>query len=278
MLGELLEVGTKLSEVSDRLQQAGEARRKRIADYFLRIEECLSNSVEQLKNGQVPNSKWGELKVYARKLSTTIGQEIGRDMAEELSLLLLSTAKNTPTNKDIPYIESAAGTFQGLANTITTKKTGNNSKRRRFLTYTAVGAAGLAADLLLNEARSRGSTSPTPTDGRQPIDSDVFPSISWDMHTFLSDSVRRTILFKAPQQVCDRVKNMTKGRFNITLTRTGETEEILRKVSAGKIECGYSGIYYSTPKYKALFFWLRHSFWSDSSRANRLAQLQKGFQ
>jgi TRAP-type mannitol/chloroaromatic compound transport system substrate-binding protein len=74
------------------------------------------------------------------------------------------------------------------------------------------------------------------------------------MNAFLSDNVRKTILFDAPQQVCDRVRKMTKDRFNITLKRTGETEEILRQVSAGEIACGYSGIYYSTPKYRALFF------------------------
>jgi hypothetical protein len=142
MLEELLEVGTKLFEASDRLQQAGEKRRKCIADYLLNIEECLRDSVEQLKSGQVPNSKWGELKVYARKLPSTVGQEIGRETAEELSLLLLSTAKNIPTDQDIPSIEAAAGKFKGLANTITTRQNGNNSTRRKILTYTAIGTAG----------------------------------------------------------------------------------------------------------------------------------------
>jgi TRAP-type mannitol/chloroaromatic compound transport system substrate-binding protein len=75
------------------------------------------------------------------------------------------------------------------------------------------------------------------------------------MHTFLSDSVRKTIIFDAPQQVCDRVRKMTKDRFNITLKRTRETtEEILQKISDGVIACGYGGIYYSTQKYKPLFF------------------------
>jgi TRAP-type mannitol/chloroaromatic compound transport system substrate-binding protein len=260
MLGELLEVVNKLSEVSDRLQQTGEARRKRIADYFLSIEECLCDSVEQLKNNQAPNSRWGELKVYARKLQTTIGKEIGKDTAEELSLLLLSTAKNIPTENDIPSIETAAGTFKGLANTVTTKETENNSSRRRLFTYSIVGALGLTGGLLLDRIRSSESTNqpsggdPPPTD--QPIqiaDSEAFPYFSWEMHTFLSDSVSRTILFNAPQQVCDRVRDMTQNRFDISLKRTGETEEILRKVSDGEIDCGFSGIYYSTPKYKSLF-------------------------
>ena len=74
------------------------------------------------------------------------------------------------------------------------------------------------------------------------------------MHTFLGDNVSPTILFHAPQRVCELVRTMTKNRFNIELKRAGETEEILRKVSNGQIQCGFSGVYYSTPRYRALFF------------------------
>jgi hypothetical protein len=218
MLEELLEVGTKLFEASDCLQQAGEKRRKCIADYFLNIEECLRDSVEQLKSGQIPNNKWGELKVYARKLPSTVGQEIGREVAEELSLLLLSTAKNIPTDQDISSIEAAAGKFKGLANTITTKQSGNNSARRKILTYAAIGTAGFAGGLLLNKASSQTSTDTSSGNGQSANDNQ-FPIVSWEMHAFLSDSVRKTILFDAPQQVCDRVRKMTKDRFNITLKR-----------------------------------------------------------
>ena len=257
MLEELLEVGTKLFEASDRLQQAGDKRRKCIADYFLSIEKCLRDSVEQLKNGQVPNGTWGELRVYARKLSNTVGKEIGTETAEELSLLLLSTAKNIPTDQDIPSIEAAAGKFKGLANTITTKQNDspNSSTRRKILTHTAIGSAGLVGGLLLHQALSQNSTDNKSAKNDDSTSEDDFPSVSWDMHTFLGDSVRKTILFDAPQQVCDRVRKMTKDRFNITLKRTGgTTEEILQKISDGVIACGYAGIYYSTRKYKSLFF------------------------
>jgi TRAP-type mannitol/chloroaromatic compound transport system substrate-binding protein len=255
MLEELLEVGTKLFEASDRLQQAGEKRRKCIADYLLSIEKCLRDSVEQLNNGQVPNGTWGELRVYARKLSNTVGKEIGTDTAEELSLLLLSTAKNIPTDQDIPSIEAAAGKFKGLANTITTRQNSDSSTRRKILAYTTVGAAGLVGGLLLHQALSPNSTDNKSSVNGKSTGEDEFPSVSWNMHTFLGDSVRKTIIFDAPQQVCDRVRKMTKDRFNITLKRTGETtEEILQKISDGVIACGYGGIYYSTQKYKSLFF------------------------
>ena len=45
MIDELIEAVTKLSEVSDRLEQAGNARRKQIAEYFATIEDCLRQSI-----------------------------------------------------------------------------------------------------------------------------------------------------------------------------------------------------------------------------------------
>jgi TRAP-type mannitol/chloroaromatic compound transport system substrate-binding protein len=105
--------------------------------------------------------------------------------------------------------------------------------------------AGLTAGWLVGMYRSKSNEEPT---------TNQFPAVSWKMQTFLTDSVKNTILYDAPEKVCTLVKNMTGGRFEITLDRTGETEEILRKVSAGQIQCGYSGIYYSTPRYKSLFF------------------------
>jgi TRAP-type mannitol/chloroaromatic compound transport system substrate-binding protein len=257
MLGELLEVTTKLSEVSDRLKQARKERRERIANYFLNVEKCLQDSAEQLKNGTVPSSKWGELETYGWELPETIGKEIGEEKAKELACLLMRTASQTPTSEEIHSIQTVAGKFKGLANTVITKPDGDDSTRRKVLIYTAIGTAGLGGGLFLNKVLNKVlspflSSQPSP---RNPSsNAERFPFISWEMNAFLSDNVGKTILFDAPQQVCDRVRRMTQDRFNITLKRTGETEEILRKISDGNIECGYSGIYYSTPKYRALFF------------------------
>lgn len=246
MLDELLEVGNKLFEASDRLEQAGERRRRCIADYFFRIEECLRNSVEQLQSGQIPNSTWGELEVYAQQLQTTVGQEIGSETANDLSILLSNTARHIPTNIDIPSIETAAGKFKGLANTIITRQHSYSYARRNILSYAAIGTAGFAGGLLLNKASSQIPNIIS--------SDDQFPSISWEMNTFLNAEFSKTILYSAPQQVCDLVRKMTNNRFKITLNRIGTTEDILKKVSEGDIECGYSGIYYGTPKHRALFF------------------------
>ncbi|GEM_PF-34470 len=251
MLAELVEVGEKLSEASNRFQQAGEARRKRIVEYFLNIEECLRGSAEQLRKDEVPTAKWGELKVYARKLSATIGKEIGGDTAEELSLLLLSTARNIPTKNDIQSLETCAGTFKGLANTVATKQSSNNGTRRKILNYTLVSATSLFGGLLLDKFNYKALPIDEPS--KPSTETELFPFIEWEMHTFLSNSIQDTIIHKAPQMVCDLVNEMTNNRFKITLNNNGETEDILENVNNGTYKCGYSGIYYSE-SHKALYF------------------------
>jgi TRAP-type mannitol/chloroaromatic compound transport system substrate-binding protein len=249
MLGELVEVVSKLFEVSDSLKQAKGEKRQRIVDYFYKIEECLLHSAEELRQGKVPHGKWGELRVYAWDLPNTIGKEIGEEKANELADLLKATISNPPDPNDegdIELIETAAGKFRGLAVTISAKspKPPNHFNRKIFIS-TAVGTvAGLTAGWLVGKSRSTPDVPPT----------DKFPRVSWKMQTFLNDSVKNTILFQAPEKVCNLIRTMTGDRFDITLERNGKTEEILEKVSAGDIQCGYSGIYYSRLTYRPLFF------------------------
>ncbi|MFM6139803.1 MAG: ABC transporter substrate-binding protein, partial [Sphaerospermopsis kisseleviana] len=251
MLGELVEVVTKLFEVSDSLKQAKGAKRQRIVDYFFKIEECLLHSAGELRQGKVPHGKWGELRVYAWDLPNTIGKEIGEEKANELAALLKATISNPPDPNDegdIQLIETAAGKFRGLAVTISTipPNPPNPLSRKTFISTTAGTVAGLTAGWLVGKYRSTSDV----------ISTDQFPPVSWKMQTFLNDSVKNTILFQAPEKVCTLVKKMTGGRFEISLDRNGDgdTEKILTKVSDGQIQCGYSGIYYNTPTYRPLFF------------------------
>ncbi|NES67205.1 MAG: hypothetical protein F6K24_19140 [Okeania sp. SIO2D1] len=164
----------------------------------------------------------------------------------------MSTSKSFPTVQDIPSIEDVAGKFKGLANTITAKP--ENDLRRKILTYGGFATAGFAGGVLLNKANNFIPSQNETKSKTQSTESTDLPNIDWEMHTFLSDNVRNTILFQAPDRVCNLIRKMTNNRFNIKLKRTGETEEILRKVSNGEIQCGFSGVYYSTPKYRSLFF------------------------
>ncbi|MBS9391371.1 MAG: hypothetical protein HEQ33_21715 [Dolichospermum sp. WA123] len=169
MLGELVEVVTKLFEVSDSLKQARGAKRQRIVDYFHKIEECLQHSADELRQGKVPHDKWGELGVYALDLPNTIGLEIGQDRANELAALLKATINNLPDPNDqgdIQFIETAAGKFRGLAVTLSTqpykREKPINSVNRRIFTSTAAGTlAGLTAGWLVGKYRSTSNNTAT---------------------------------------------------------------------------------------------------------------------
>ncbi|MBW4688440.1 MAG: ABC transporter substrate-binding protein [Komarekiella atlantica HA4396-MV6] len=80
------------------------------------------------------------------------------------------------------------------------------------------------------------------------------PRITWKMVSRLGEDTKNLILWKAPGMIRDRIKVMTDGNFTIDLVSTGDTEEILKDVSDGKIECGYSGVYYNSERFRVLFF------------------------
>jgi len=256
MLGELLQVVvTKLFEISDRLKQAEDEKRKRIANYFLQIEKCLRNSATQLKDGVVPHREWGALQSYTEDLRATISEEVGEDKAQELFILLQNTIKNTPTDdNDIPSIEAAAGKFKALAvTTISGKTEGKQPKkeerdprsvlpsliRRRTFISTAVGTSiGLTAGWLARQHMT------------------AINPIRWKMTSFLGENAKDLILYKAPKMICERVKEITGEGFVIELNPIGEpaTNKTLSDVHEGRnIQCSYSGVYYDD-NYRALFF------------------------
>jgi TRAP-type mannitol/chloroaromatic compound transport system substrate-binding protein len=251
MLSELAEVVTKLFEFSDRLKQAEDEKRQRIESYLLKIEDCLRSSAEQLKNGEAPHSRWAELRVYAEELPKTIIDEVGEEKAKELSLLLEKTAINMPTdNSYVQSIETAAGRFRGLVVTIATKteeKRLNGKKQpspilpipRKTFLYTSIGALSALGGIGANRLADK-----------------LTRSIEWKMVSFLGENAKNFILYKAPQMVCDLIKEMTDNHFRIEVDRSGETgtEKILEDVSRGLIQCGFSGIYYNNEKYRPLFF------------------------
>jgi TRAP-type mannitol/chloroaromatic compound transport system substrate-binding protein len=78
MLGELVEVVTKLFEVSDRLKQSKDEDRQRIANYFQKVGDCLLGIAEELGNGNPHHGKWGELQEYAKTFPKVISEVIGK--------------------------------------------------------------------------------------------------------------------------------------------------------------------------------------------------------
>lgn len=242
MLSDIKEVATILYELSDRFQQAKAERSQNIAKYFQQIEQCLRKSINALENQQEPVTEWGELAVYANNFSNILGDEIGEDEANRLSEKLRITAQDVPQlGSDTSEIKSLAGQFKGLAfiaanqNILLDDKPGCN--RRGFLRFIAIGI-GTAGGTVVGSHIAKKS-----------------PAVTWNMTTFLGKKLKgKLILYKAPQRVCDLVKLMSDGEFQINLNRRGKTTEILESVSKGKIDCSYSGIYYDSDKYKALYF------------------------
>lgn len=252
MLGELVEIVTKLFEVSDRLKQSEDEDRKRVIKYFEQVGDCLLGIEQELRNGNPYHGRWGELQEYARNFPKSISKSIGEDKEKELSLLLEAIVNNTPEDdSDIKTIATTGGRFKALAVNIATENGEapppvKQPKQpipvsRRTVVYAAIGTATAIA---------------TGTAGwfvRQ-----YQPSVRWKMVSFLGESTKnKVILFDAPLMISERIKAITNSQFIIEVDTTGDilTEEILQKVSAGRdIQCGFSGIYYEQEKYRPLYF------------------------
>ncbi|WGV23774.1 TRAP transporter substrate-binding protein [Halotia branconii] len=81
-----------------------------------------------------------------------------------------------------------------------------------------------------------------------------WPRVTWKMVSFVGDNPNKLILWQAPEIIRKRIDQMTGGNFTIELVNTGDTEEILKDVSDGNRECGYSGVYYNRESFRVLFF------------------------
>ncbi|MBV6625206.1 MAG: ABC transporter substrate-binding protein [Rivularia sp. (in: Bacteria)] len=255
MLRDLLEVAKKLFEVTDGLKQAKHEKRQKLEKFFNEIGQCLRDSAEVLNNGQTPRIKAKALKVYAEELPNILNDVYDENKVSELSHLLNNAANkiganNTPEDY-VKEIEAAAGMFKALAVIVATQpelnsqnKKKENSKpflslptnRRNFLSTAALTSVGVISGGLASQYMQ-------------------MPIVSWKMASFLDES-NKLILAKAPKIIRERINLITGGRFNIELyqEKTILTEQILNKVNEGKIQCGFSGIYYNNSRYKVLFF------------------------
>jgi NTP pyrophosphatase (non-canonical NTP hydrolase) len=98
MVGDIIEVVSKLFELSDSFKKAGVEKRESIAKYFSRVGECLEEVAQQLKSGEMPHSRVAELRDLAEGLPEAIGQEITQEKAKELSELLKKSIGNNLEN------------------------------------------------------------------------------------------------------------------------------------------------------------------------------------
>ncbi|MBD2313591.1 TRAP transporter substrate-binding protein [Desertifilum sp. FACHB-1129] len=116
-------------------------------------------------------------------------------------------------------------------------------KRRKLLTYSAI-AAGSAATLGACTAQS--------TQSGQNLEQ---PTVRWRMATSWPKSL--DTIFGGAETICQRVSEMTYGRFTITPFAAGEIVpglEVLDAVQQGTVECSHTASYYFVGKNPALGF------------------------
>ncbi|MDX2099264.1 MAG: ABC transporter substrate-binding protein, partial [Leptolyngbyaceae cyanobacterium bins.59] len=135
-------------------------------------------------------------------------------------------------------------------------------KRRNLLGYAATGVGSAAALSACNKATTEESRmSPGATPGQ--------PTIRWRMATSWPKSL--DIAFGTAELVCQKVSDMTKGRFVITPYEAGEIVpglEVLDAISAGTAECGHTASYYFVKKNPALAFGTTIPFGLNAQQQN----------
>ena len=116
-------------------------------------------------------------------------------------------------------------------------------KRRKFIGNTAIGVASAAALAACNN-----QSTITTASGDLPV-------LRWRMATSWPKSL--DTIFGGAQTVCDRIGEMTDGRFAITPFAAGEIVpglQVLDAVQQGTVECGHTASYYYIGKNPALAF------------------------
>ncbi|NJL82056.1 MAG: TRAP transporter substrate-binding protein [Chloroflexaceae bacterium] len=118
-------------------------------------------------------------------------------------------------------------------------------KRRKFVGNVALGTATTAA----LGACTQTSSGPN-------VQTNSLPNVRWRMVTSWPQSLSNTI-YGGATLVCDRVREMTDGRFTIEPYVAGEIVpglEVLDAVQNGTVQCGHTASYYYVGKNPALGF------------------------
>lgn len=149
MVGDVIEVVSKLLEFSDSFKSAGLEKRESIAKYFSRVGECLQEVAQQLKSGEMPHSRVAELRDLAQGLPDAIGQEITQEKAKELSELLKGSIgyslENLGSNEEaIRQIQECAGKFNALAFRVGYPGSKSSSAKKNAVILCLVGLIGLS--------------------------------------------------------------------------------------------------------------------------------------
>lgn len=129
-------------------------------------------------------------------------------------------------------------------------------KRRRIL---GIGAGAASAGAI---------AACSPQQGGGAVSGDL-PRVQWRMATSWPQSL--DTIYGGAQTVCDRVSELTDGRFTIDPFASGEIVpglQVLDAVQAGTVECGHSAAYYYVGKNQALAFGTTVPFGLNAQQQN----------
>ncbi|MEO1393530.1 MAG: TRAP transporter substrate-binding protein [Cyanobacteria bacterium J06634_5] len=108
----------------------------------------------------------------------------------------------------------------------------------------------------------------SPQQGGGAVSGDL-PRVQWRMATSWPQSL--DTIYGGAQTVCDRVSELTDGRFTIDPFASGEIVpglQVLDAVQAGTVECGHSAAYYYVGKNQALAFGTTVPFGLNAQQQN----------
>ena len=131
-------------------------------------------------------------------------------------------------------------------------------KRRQFLSNTALGVTTATALVACNQAANGPN-----------VQANGLPNVRWRMVTSWPKSLET--IFGGAQTVCDRVKQMTGGRFTIEPYAAGEIVpglEVLDAVQNGTVQSGHTASYYYIGKNAALGFGTSMPFGFSAQQQN----------
>lgn len=124
----ILAVVKALLSVKDKLGAAAREQRIEMATLFLNISECLAATSAEIRAGQVPHGRCGELQAYGQGLEPRIAPAIGPARAKELADQLTSAyaverlayaiADADDRETHLGGLEEASGKFRALANLV----------------------------------------------------------------------------------------------------------------------------------------------------------------
>lgn len=133
-------------------------------------------------------------------------------------------------------------------------------KRRQIISTVALGAATTTVIGACGQTTSANSTGATSAD---------LPSVRWRMATSWPKSLET--IFGGAETVCNRISEMTEGRFIIQPFAAGEIVpglQVLDAVQAGTVECGHTAAYYYVGKNAALGFGTSVPFGLNAQQQN----------